>query len=83
MDNVYVDIDGLYYHSAMVKDDNEYHREKRLGYEAAGLRLIQIREDEFIERPEVVRSLLHNLRGENKALGARKCKVDPDLESAS
>jgi hypothetical protein len=73
-DTTFVDIDGLYYHSALVKD-NEYHRTKRLGYEAEGLRLIQVREDEFMERPEVVRSILFNELGKNKTVGARKCQI--------
>lgn len=74
-DAIYLDIDGLYWHSDPVKKDKNYHFNKRLDYENKNFRLIQIREDEFIKRPKVVNSIVNNVRGLSKKINARSCQI--------
>jgi len=70
-ESVYLDIDGLYWHSEAIQKDKAYHFRKRLQYEEAGLRLIQIREDETRSRAEIVKYLVNNVLGLNSKVYAR------------
>lgn len=55
---LYVDLDGLYYHSEAKKLDKNYHLQKRQDYESAGLTLFQIREDEIKYKTDIVLSIV-------------------------
>jgi hypothetical protein len=57
-ETTYIDVDGLYWHSASVNHDKSYHFNKRLFYEQNNLRLYQIREDEIRSKPDIIRSML-------------------------
>jgi hypothetical protein len=58
-DSLYVDLDGLLYHSEKYKKDNHYHNEKRKAYLADNTTLLQFRADELVKRPEVIKSMLN------------------------
>lgn len=75
-DQVYLDVDGLYWHSSAVKEDTNYHFNKRKEYENANLRLIQFREDEVYKKPEIVKGMVDNLLNKNiNNIFARKCII--------
>lgn len=73
-DTMYLDIDGLYWHSSAVKSDKYYHYEKRIRYEKAGLRLFQFRDDEFQKKPNILQSIINFALSENiLSIDARQC----------
>lgn len=81
---VAVEYCGLYWHSETIlksrlrPQDNlrAYHREKMDNCQKKGIRLITIFEDEYLDRPDVVRSRISYALGIiNKRLFARKCIV--------
>lgn len=72
--NVAIEYDGLYWHSDEFKS-NSYHLDKTIECEKKGHQLIHIFEDEWKNKPEIVKSRLLSLIGKNKVIYARKCEV--------
>lgn len=69
---VAIEFNGLYFHSDEVVD-NHYHRVKWEKCRAAGIRLLMINEDEWNQRPNVIKAKILNLCGlSEKGVGARK-----------
>lgn len=58
LNGVYIDVDGLEYHSETYKDENAYHLRKRETFEAAGHKLLQFRQDEILLKPDIVKSMI-------------------------
>lgn len=56
-DKVAVNVDGLYWHSEKFKN-NKYHFKMRKDFEDLGLQLLQFREDEVLNKLEIVKSVL-------------------------
>lgn len=70
---VAVEFNGLYWHS---KYDKNYHYCKMKECEKAGIRCIQIFEDEWMEKQDIVKSILLSAIGVyERKIFARKCKV--------
>lgn len=66
---------GLYWHNDQRIDKN-YHLEKMKRCNAAGYQLITIFEDEWMHKPDIVRSRLRSKLGLiKKSIGARQCKI--------
>lgn len=74
-DKIALNVDGLYYHSELKKEKN-YHFEMRKDFENVGLRILQFRQDEVLNKMPIVKSIIHNSlnQTENK-VGARKTTV--------
>ena len=70
-----IEFNGLYWHSDLFKED-KYHLKKLEECESKGIKLIQIFEDEWLNKQEIVKSRLRNILGkiENK-IYARNCVV--------
>lgn len=70
-----IEFNGLYWHSEKCKKDN-YHQEKYKECLNNGIRLIQIFEDEWFDKQEIVKDCLKHILNltENK-IYARKCKI--------
>ena len=70
-----IEFNGLYWHSDLFKED-KYHLKKLEKCESKGIKLIQIFEDEWLNKQEIVKSRLRNILGkiENK-IYARKCVI--------
>lgn len=71
---------GLYWHSESVLMHNNRSpradHEKLLEFQAQGMRLIQIFEDEWVNQPHVVKSRIANILGKTaKKISARDCDV--------
>ncbi|MDR1019014.1 MAG: hypothetical protein LBM02_09990 [Lachnospiraceae bacterium] len=77
-----IEFNGLYWHSDLFKDKN-YHLNKLEECNSKGIRLIQIFEDEWLNKPEIVKSRLRNILGkiENK-IYARNCIIK-EIDSKS
>jgi len=73
--NIAIEFNGLYWHSEEYIQNN-YHLEKTELCESNGIQLIQIFEDEWINKKDIVKSRLKNILGltENK-IYARKCEI--------
>jgi len=75
---VYVNVDGLYWHSDLVAHknySNNYHQIMRSSFEKHNLRLMQFREDEVVNKSEIVKSMVLNAIGMSKLIGARTTKI--------
>lgn len=72
-----IEYDGLHWHSEQFKENAEtYHLEKTNLCKEKGIRLIHIFEDEWIEKEDVVMSIISHLLGDTKyRIFARKCTV--------
>lgn len=71
------EIHGLYFHNA-AKKGRKYHQDKMLAAEAVGIRLIQIFQDEWSEKQELVKNKIAHLLGlhtDLPKLFARKCTI--------
>jgi len=73
--DLYLDIDGLFWHSSYVLKDPYHHFNKRLKYEESGLRLLQIRDNELVLKPGIVKSLTENALGRSEKIYGRQCTV--------
>ena len=71
-----VEYNGLYWHSDEKQKDTQYHLNKTNKCKEKGYQLIHIFEDEWDEKPEIVKSRLENIFGKtpNKIPG-RKCVI--------
>jgi len=62
-DNIYLNVDGLYWHSRFKQSNNKYHFDMRKAYEDSGISLIQVRGDELLNSFNIVKSILNNKVG--------------------
>jgi very-short-patch-repair endonuclease len=73
---VAIEINGVYWHSDRLKDDVNYHLMKYQRCHDLGIRLLQINEDEWVERPELIKNKIRNLLKMNiRGDAARKLVV--------
>lgn len=73
--NIGFEYNGLYYHSFPKKEKN-FHQIKMMKAEEKGIRLIQIFEDEWEYKKELVKSKIKNLLNKNlERIFARHCKL--------
>ena len=72
---VFLNTDGLYWHSSAIKKDNRYHFTMRKTYEEMGLRILQFREDEVLSKIDIVRSIVNGVKNQSTKIYGRKCKI--------
>ena len=73
--NIGIEYDGLIWHSDRFKDKN-YHLKKTEECAKIGIRLIHIFEDEWVNKKDIVKSMLLNLLGmTSEKISARQCAV--------
>jgi len=74
--NFAIEYNGLYWHSQLNGKDRMYHLNKTLECEKKGIRLIQIFEDEWINKQKIVKARLKHILGQTDYnIYARKCEV--------
>ncbi len=74
--NIGVEHHGLYWHSFAAGGDKKKHREKYELATKAGIRLFQIFEDEWINKREIVKSMVLNAIGlTSQKIYARNCRL--------
>lgn len=71
---VAIEHNGLFWHSEIHKT-NDYHVRKLESAREAGIRLIQIFEDEWRDKESIVRSRIESILGCSKRIYARKCRL--------
>jgi len=72
-----IEYHGLYWHSELGSNtEPKYHQNKTLLAKQKGIHLIQIFEDEWFEKQDIVKSILLNKMGKSpNKIFARKCKI--------
>ncbi len=71
-----IEFNGIYWHSEANGKDKNYHLDKTIRCEEQGIQLIHIFDSEWIEKKEIVLSLIHAKLGTfNKRIYARNCIV--------
>lgn len=71
-----IELNGLYYHSEEAGKKRFYHRKKTELCEKANIRLIQIFEDEWVQKKKICKNRLKNILGKTPYnLYGRKCIV--------
>jgi hypothetical protein len=71
-----IEYNGLYWHSEKGGRFKDYHLDKLKKSQQAGIRLIQIFSDEWINKNEIVRSKIKNILNLNiNKIYARKCEI--------
>lgn len=73
--NIGFEFNGLYWHSELYKDKN-YHLNKKLFFKENNIQLIQIWEDDWLFKKDIVKSMILNKLGKNtNRIYARKCII--------
>lgn len=74
--NIAIEFNGLYWHSEYNGKDENYHLNKTKLCNDKQIKLIHIFEDEWINKPEIVKSILKSkLRLISNKIYARNCKI--------
>jgi hypothetical protein len=78
-----IEFNGLYWHS---KVETDYHRKKYEACREAGVHLVMVNEDEWINRSSAIKSRIKHLMGKSdRGVGARKltvCKITGSAANA-
>jgi hypothetical protein len=72
--NYAIEFNGLYYHSSLFKK-NDYHLQKMLELNSKGIELLNIWEDDWIYKKEIVKSIILNKLNKNNKIYARNTKI--------
>lgn len=76
---VAIEFNGVYWHSEKAGVSKNYHLNKRLRCEDAGLRLISVRSDLWRDKKEIIKRVIANAAGigsfGRQRIGARKCNI--------
>lgn len=73
--NIGIEVNGVYWHNELYKN-NDYHLNKQILCENENITLIQIFEDEWIYKKDIVKSILQNRVGKTKnKIFSRKCEI--------
>lgn len=72
-----IEYNGLYWHSTLHRDNNNYHQDKYSKCKEKGIRLITLYEDEWETKKELVKKKLLHILGINSEhrIFSRKCKI--------
>ena len=74
--NLAIEYNGLYWHSESQGKNKSYHLNKYLECKKQGIKLIQIFEDEWFDKEEIIKSILLNKFGKTiNKIYARKCEI--------
>lgn len=69
-----IEYNGIYWHSDLFKDKT-YHVTKFLRSKQEGIHLIQIFEDEWLNKKEIIKNRIKSILGVNTKIFARKCSI--------
>lgn len=72
--NLAIEFNGLFWHSEIHKSKN-YHYEKWKECKEKGIKLIQVWEDEWNQKREIIEDIIRSSLGLNKRIFARKCEM--------
>jgi len=71
-----IEADGTYWHSDAINKNKNYHKEKMIEYNKSGYFALFFREDEIIQSPKIIESIILNKLNITKdRYYARKCEI--------
>lgn len=73
--NIGIEYNGLYWHSDVVIPNKKYHLEKLEICEANNIHLIQIFEDEWLQKQDIIKHRLSNLLINTQPIYAKNCTI--------
>lgn len=73
--NLGIEVNGLYWHSEAILDDKLYHQKKSDKTAEKGIKLVQIYEDDWRTKREIVESIIRHRLGLSQKIGARLCEL--------
>lgn len=82
--DTYMNVDGLYWHSDLIKQDKKYHFLLRKCFEQNGLNILQFREDEINMKFPIVKSIIQHKMGltGNKIFARKTTIKTPSTQEA-
>jgi hypothetical protein len=72
--NLAFEFNGVYWHNELNKENN-YHLNKTNFFEKQNIKLIQIYEDDWLYKKDIIKSRILNLLGKSDRIFARKCEI--------
>jgi hypothetical protein len=73
--NIGIEVNGVYWHGEKFRE-RQYHQQKTLAAQFAGVQLIHVWEDDWSYKEEIIKSMLAAKLGKCKiSIGARKCEI--------
>jgi len=72
--NIGIDFHGLYWHSDIFKN-RSYHKQKYIYFKNKNINLMQIFENEWVLKEDIVKSIISNKLGLSERIYARNCKI--------
>lgn len=72
--NFAIEYNGVYWHSDLYKLP-KYHQEKKERCERKGIDLFHIYENDFLQNPDLILSMIENRFGLSKKIYARNCRI--------
>jgi hypothetical protein len=73
--NIGIEVNGVYWHGEKFRE-RQYHQQKTLAAQFAGVQLIHIWEDDWLYKEDIVKSMIAAKLGKcNTSIGARKCEI--------
>lgn len=76
INNIIIEVDGLFWHCDRINRDIKYHYKKQLLYKKYGYESLFFREDEINNKFDIVKSIiLHRLNKTKNRIFARKCEI--------
>lgn len=75
--NIGIEYNGLYYHTEKMGKNSSYHLNKTIDCNLIGYKLLQIFEDEWMTKKELVKTKLKHIlkKNDGKKIGARKVEI--------
>jgi hypothetical protein len=73
--NLLIEVDGLYWHSDAAKIDPNYHVNKKQTYDESSYDSLFFREDELRDKFEIIKSIVLNKLNKSSRIFARKCEL--------
>ena len=71
-----IEFNGLYFHNVASGKDARYHQTKTERCQKLGISLFHVFEDEWYEKPEIIKSIIsHRLKLSKNKIHARKCSI--------
>lgn len=71
-----IEFNGIYWHSTVRNSSRTAHLEKTEESEAQGIKLMHIWEHDFLQKPEIIKSMIMNALGKSIRIGGRTCLVN-------
>lgn len=79
--NLAIEFDGIYWHSELQGKNKTYHLDKTSRCESKNIKLIHIFEDEWLDKSEIIKSIIKSNLGFSNKLYARNCVIK-EIENA-